>query len=265
VLLTFLWLPETVNVEKSEAYRKNRAFTFGAMLGALRRPTVGLLLILLAVYQVAFGGYEQMFSLFALNRLGLDATGTSALFVIAGLFIVVVQGGLVGRWSRQYGERFLVMMGLIALAIGLILTALTPRVAVPWYDRDKVLESVSGERALVGETPPTQDIGVDVPDGTKTGWLGVVWLLLASFPAALGGGVLQPSINSMITKASDPAEIGGILGISAAFLSGANAIAPVFYGSLFEWFGAPVPFFAGGAILLVLWLVTRGTLKQKAS
>ena len=82
-------------------------------------------------------------------------------------------------------------------------------------------------------------------------------------PAALGGGVLHPAVNSLITKASDPGEVGGMLGISSAFYSGANAIAPLFYGSLFQWFGAPVPFMAGGLILLVLWfLAPRFILKQ---
>jgi hypothetical protein len=35
----------------------------------------------------------------------------------------------------------------------------------------------------------------------------------------------------------------------------ANAIAPLFYGLLFQWLGAPVPFLVGGLILVVLWMV----------
>ena len=45
-----------------------------------------------------------------------------------------------------------------------------------------------------------------------------------------------------------------MLGISAGFYSAANAIAPLFYGSLFQWLGAPVPFFLGGVILAILWI-----------
>jgi MFS family permease len=72
---------------------------------------------------------------------------------------------------------------------------------------------------------------------------------------ALGGAVLHPAVNSLISKSSDPGDVGGMLGISAAFYSAANAIAPIFYGLLFQWFGAPVPFMAGGLILFVLWLL----------
>ena len=88
-----------------------------------------------------------------------------------------------------------------------------------------------------------------------------MWLLIASFPAALGGGVLQPAVNSLITKSSGKSEVGGMLGVSAGMYSAANAIAPLFYGFLFQWFGAPVPFFVGGLILLTLWLIAPRFMK----
>jgi fucose permease len=86
---------------------------------------------------------------------------------------------------------------------------------------------------------------------------------VASFPAALGGGVLQPAINSLITKAADKKEVGGMLGISSSFYSAANAIAPLFYGSLFQWLGSTAPFLLGGAILAVLWLFAPRIVPQK--
>jgi hypothetical protein len=46
-----------------------------------------------------------------------------------------------------------------------------------------------------------------------------------------------------------------MLGLSASFYSAANAVAPLFYGLLFQWFGGPVPFMAGGVILLILWFI----------
>jgi len=248
ILLTSFWFRETRTSDSASALR--RSFSIGAMVDALRRPLVGFLLILMFFYQIAFGGYEQLFSLFTLTRLGMDARDTSGLFVIAGLFIVIVQGGFVGRWSKQKGDRWLVIMGVSTLAIGLIGTALTPKIPVPWYEQVKVLERLAGEGAV---QVSVQTIHIQLPDQTARGWSGIIWLLIASFPAALGGGVLHPAVNSLITKSSDINEVGGMLGISAGFYSAANAVAPLFYGSLFQWFGAPVPFMAGGLILLILW------------
>ncbi len=225
-------------------------FRFAAMLEALRRPTIGFLLLIMFFYQVAFGGYEQLFSLFTLTRLGMDATDTAGLFALAGIFIVIVQGGLIGRWSRKRGDRWLVILGVSTLAIGLIGTASTPRVPVPWYSESKVVQSLAGQSEI---RVSTQNIKVTLPDEASKGWFGIVWLLVASFPAALGGGVLHPAVNSLITKAAGKREVGSMLGISAGFYSAANAIAPLFYGSLFQWLGASVPFFAGGVILLILW------------
>jgi MFS family permease len=182
----------------------------------------------------------------------MDARDTSGLFVLAGLFIVVVQGGLIGRWSKKKGDRWLVILGVSALSIGLIMTALTPAVPVPWYDKAKVMETLAGEGTF---RVSIQSIHINLPDQAARGWLGIIWLLIASFPAALGGGVLHPAVNSLITKSSNKNEVGGMLGVSSAFYSAANAIAPLFYGVLFQWFGAPVPFFVGGLILAVLWFL----------
>ena len=252
LLLTSFWFQETRTRETEAAAGRRKHFTFGAMAGAYRHPTIGFLLLLMFFYQVAFGGYEQLFSLFTLTRLGMDARDTSGLFVLAGLFIVVVQAGFVGRWSKQKGDRWLVLMGLFMLAVGLIGTALTPAVPIPWYEKVKVLESLAGQGEF---RVAIQSIKIQLPDQSARGWFGIAWLLIASFPAALGGGVLHPAVNSLITKASDKNEVGTILGLSSSMYSAANAVAPLFYGFLFQWLGGPVPFFVGGLILGILWML----------
>jgi len=250
ILLTSFWFSETRTADSASALRKK--FSFTALSEALRRPKIGFLLVLMFFYQIAFGGYEQLFSLFTLTRLGMDARDTSGLFVLAGLFIIVVQAGFVGRWSKQKGDRWLVIMGVSTLALGLIGTALTPAIPVPWYEQTKVMDTLAGEGAI---RVSIQNIQIQLPDQAARGWFGIIWLVIASFPAALGGGVLHPAVNSMISKLSDKSEVGGMLGVSASMYSAANAIAPLFYGALFQWFGAPVPFMAGGLILLVLWFI----------
>ena len=251
ILMTSFWFQETHHGEVTIGSRRGSPFDFADMRHALGRETIGFLLLVMFFYQIAFGGYEQLFSLFTLSRLGMDATDTAGLFALAGIFIVIIQGVLIGRWSRQKGDRWLVILGVSALSIGLIGTSLTPAIPVPWYTRSRVLQSLAGQTQL---QVSTETIKVGLPDEASRGWLGIAWLLVASFPAALGGGVLHPAINSLITKAAEKGEVGSMLGISAGFYSAANAIAPLFYGSLFQWLGPPVPFFAGGMILLILWI-----------
>jgi len=103
----------------------------------------------------------------------------------------------------------------------------------------------------------TSEVPVVLPDDTNTGWLGLIWILVAMVPIAIGGGVLQPTINSLITKRIEPGEIGGTLGISAALLSGANALAPLIGGLLFQFGGATLTFAAWGLTMAVLWFIAR--------
>ena len=91
-----------------------------------------------------------------------------------------------------------------------------------------------------------------MPDEAVKIWSGLSWLLVAMIPAGIGGGILQPAINSLLTKRADSNETGGILGISAAFLSGANAFAPVIGGALFQAFNASTPFWLWAAIMAIL-------------
>ena len=70
--------------------------------------------------------------------------------------------------------------------------------------------------------------------------------------ATIGAGILGPSINSLITKQVSPTQVGATLGVSAAFVSGANAITPIIGGAIFQWYGASTPFLLGGGLLLIL-------------
>ena len=252
ILLTAFWFQETHNPAHNRDEISKSAFSFGAMFRALAHPAVGLLVVLMFAQQIAFGGFEQLLSLFTLTRLGLNAAGNAAIFVFAGLIIVAVQGGFVGQWSRKYGDRKLVFAGLALLAIGLGVTALTPMIPPPWYNQAALTAELSGGHTLLGSTPPTQDLAIALPSDSNNGWFGLIWLLLAMIPTAIGGGILQPTLNSLITKRVEPYEVGGILGISAAMLSAANALAPVIGGAIFQIAGASAPFW--------VWALTMGIL-----
>jgi len=257
--LTWFWFKESLPPERRGQGAAKAAVSVGAMLSALRHPLVGFLLALMFVQQIAFGGFEQLLSLFTLNRLGLDASGNALLFVVIGIVVVVIQGGLIGRWSRAYGDRRLILMGLAFLSAGLIVTAVTPAQAAPWYSKDALVMQLTGTggRTLPGETPPTQNLRILPPDDANRGWVGVAWALAGMIVAAIGGAVLSPAVNSAITRQVTPQEMGGMLGMSAAFVSAANALAPVLGGAIFQTLGSTAPFLLGGLLLAGLWFVSR--------
>jgi DHA1 family tetracycline resistance protein-like MFS transporter len=252
ILLTSFWLEESLPPEKRGQGSGKASVGLGAMLAALRRPEVGFLLALMFAQQFAFGGFEHLLALFTLERLGMNASSNAALFVFAGVILVAVQGGLVGKWSKRFGDRWLILMGLSVLGVGLVLAAVTPHHPVPWYSKADLTAELSNDPDLT-----SANININLPDDNANSWLGLAWLLLAMIPVAVAAGVLQPSINSVLTRRVSPAEVGGILGISTAFYSAANAITPVTLGAIFEFLGSTAPFLIGGILLLVLWGMAR--------
>ncbi|MBL8133860.1 MAG: MFS transporter [Anaerolineae bacterium] len=263
ILLTAFILPETHPPERRGTAQNRAGQGFGAMFRALSLPGIGILLVLIFAQQVAFGGMEQIISLFTLSKLGMNASSNSALFVYIGVIVVMVQGYFIGRWSRAFGDRRLIFIGLALLTVGLLIIALVPAQPVPGYSREALTAELS-TRVQPGETPVTQDIAVALPSDESTGWVGIAVLLAAMVPAAIGGGILHPALNSQITKRVSPSERGGILGISAAFLSAANAVAPVIGGTIFQWQGPSAPFFLWAAIMGVLFLVALRLVKAEA-
>ena len=262
ILLTTFWFHETLPADKRQeatASRDTRGIL--GVFRALRHPTVGILLVLIFFQQLVFFGFESLVTLFTLSRLGMNASSNTILFVYVGILIVMVQGYFIGKWSRRFGERKLIFAGLGLLGLGLILTALTPAQPVPWYSRaEMVQEMVANESNPVASEggSAVNAVSVSLPTDNHNGWLGLGWLLVAMIPTSIGGGLLSPSINSTITKRVGAGEVGAMLGVSAALVSGANAISPVLGGAVFQTLGGTAPFLAGGIVLVgLMWVAIQ--------
>jgi DHA1 family tetracycline resistance protein-like MFS transporter len=78
----------------------------------------------------------------------------------------------------------------------------------------------------------------------------VLALLIVLTPTAFAGGTLNTLLSSTLTKAVEPQEIGGILGLSASVESATRIFAPVMGGALLQHLGTWAPG-AFGALLMV--------------
>ncbi len=261
ILLTVFWFQETLPEEQRGVGSDKPALSLKSFVATFRHPTVGFLLVLMFVQQLAFGGFEQLLALFTLNVLGLSAKGNALIFVFIGILVVVVQGGLIGKWSRRYGDRRLVYGGMVLLAGGLIMMAFTPSQPLPGYSQAALTSELTntGQSEFDAQAPATgatEEILVDLPDDGNTGVFGLLWLLVAMIPLSVGGGILRPSINSLITKGVEHQDVGGVLGVAASSTSAANAIAPLIGGLFFQLFGPRSPFIVGGVVVALLAVVT---------
>jgi MFS family permease len=254
ILLTLFVFKETLPPEKRGKSNSRRVsiFVIGKML---RVKGIGILLFLLFAEQLIFFGFENLMGVFTLSRLGLLGQGTSLLFLIVGIILVTVQVRYIGKWSRKYGEKRLISVALGLLAIGLLLVATTPEQPHPFYVRaraqyDIQSQALSSTEAVIG------DLNVQLPAEGNNGVGGIIWFVVALIPISVGASLIRPNTNSLMTKAVSPNDYGSVLGVSASVASGANALAPILCGWVFQQYGANAPFLLGGIAMGMLALLS---------
>lgn len=132
--INFVWaffgLPESRPIgDRAKAERTLDPFAIGRVLG---HPAVGLTILLAFVATSAFAMMEGTFSLVAEHRWGMDAGHVGRMFGLIGIIGIVIQGGLIGRLVRRFGEPTLVAAGYALNAAGLVALAFAPAGPAVW-------------------------------------------------------------------------------------------------------------------------------------
>ncbi len=220
-------LPESLSPE----LRRGAAARGGSWLGlsdlrAVARggPLRGLMVLFFLV-MFCFSIMETTLALFCQERFGFGVRETSWLFVFVGIVLVVIQGGLLGRLVRRFGERSLILSGIVLMALGLVLLPLTP-----------------------AELHPV--------------WSHLGLLLLSLLLLAVGQGMHNPSSLGLLSRLTDERSQGGTIGLSRSFGALARTLGPAVGTWIFGAFGAGWPFWTAGGLMLVALLVAVGVLRE---
>ncbi|MFA4967180.1 MAG: MFS transporter [Candidatus Margulisiibacteriota bacterium] len=86
------------------------------------RGFIAFVFFLVFLMSFSVSAFEGTFSLFAKDRLNFGATEAGIVFAFMGLTGVIIQGFLIGKMIKKIGEEAVVKIGLLATAIGFILT-----------------------------------------------------------------------------------------------------------------------------------------------
>jgi predicted MFS family arabinose efflux permease len=127
-VMTILFLPETrpaAPADRSPA----PASGFARLTYAFGHAELAPLLAIGFLLVTGFAAFEVTFAQFLHERLHVAHSGVGFLFVYVGVLAALVQGGLVGRATRRFGERILLLSGLAATTVGLVLLALSHSLA----------------------------------------------------------------------------------------------------------------------------------------
>ncbi len=118
-ILLFFTLPETVTADHPAKHSATRGRSLGHIVASLKEPKLAFVLVIYFLFIVAFSIMTTSFSLYTMFRFGYDAQHTGYLFAYVGLIAVIIQGGLIGRLVKRFGELPLVIFGALCFAISL--------------------------------------------------------------------------------------------------------------------------------------------------
>ena len=211
-VLVWLYLPESRPLEESTR-RRFEPISFSRLRAVHHNHRIRELFGLNFAAIFAFVLLEATFVYLCVRRLGVTETGTGLLFAYFGVMMVIVQGGLVGRLVRRFGEMRLIIVGPVLTATGFVVLSLVPLARVD----------------------------------------ALAWALLmvGCIPTTLGHGLTGPNLNSLISRQTAEDKQGATLGLSQGIGSLARAIAPPMGGLLFD-LGPSWPYWIGAAMLLVI-------------
>jgi MFS transporter, DHA1 family, tetracycline resistance protein len=122
--LLFFTLPETVTKDHP-ARASAAAGRWSQLLASLKQARLALILGIYFLFVVAFSVMTSSFAFFTMFRFGFDAHDTGSLFLYVGMIGALIQGGLIGRLVKQFGEPALVIAGALLFSISLLAIPLT--------------------------------------------------------------------------------------------------------------------------------------------
>jgi DHA1 family tetracycline resistance protein-like MFS transporter len=118
-MLLYFTLPETVTPDHPAKNSAARGRSLRNVMLSLKQPRLAFVLVIYFLFIVAFSIMTTAFSLYTMFRFGYDAQHTGYLFAYVGLIAVIIQGGLIGRLVKRFGELPLVIVGAFCFAISL--------------------------------------------------------------------------------------------------------------------------------------------------
>jgi MFS transporter, DHA1 family, tetracycline resistance protein len=118
-MLLYFTLPETVTAGHPAKTSAAGGRGLSQLLASFRQPRLGFVLAIYFMFIVAFSIMTTTFSLYTMFRFGYDATHNGYLFAYVGVISVIIQGGLIGRLVKRFGELPLVIFGALFFAASL--------------------------------------------------------------------------------------------------------------------------------------------------
>lgn len=215
-VLVYLILPESLSREQRAKPHEEASITevFAHGRGAMFAIVVGTYFFLI----VGFSIMTTLYALFTERRFGYDAQANGYLFGFVGVVSVLVQGGLIGRLIRTFGEVTLTRVGMILTAISLAL--------LPWSSNLAILLLISAGLSCGSgfASPPLSGLASQMVEpswqGRALGVMQSAGSIARLLGPLLGGWLLMFDLQKPVTQyARTPFLVGAFLCLAGAVLA----------------------------------------------
>ena len=204
---------------------------FLVALKAMLSSPIGMFALAFFCLNLAFAQVEASYVLLVRDLLGFGPRETGWLFTYIGVCIILVQGGLIGRLTRTFGEMPIVVTGVSILAFGQLFTALIA--------------------------------GGQLSGGQASGELVIFVLVLASTSfVCVGFALTNPTLSAASSHAARADQMGGALGLLQGFGSMGQVIGLTIAGPLYQA-GTGQLSFGFGFVITILLLVIVWRIKTR--
>jgi len=122
VILLYFTLPETVTRDHPARVSAASGRGWKQVVDALSQPQLAFVLAIYFLSIAAFSIMTTVFSLFMMFRLGYDPWHSGWIFAFVGIVSALVQGGLIGKLVKRFGEPALVIAGGLLFTLSLFIS-----------------------------------------------------------------------------------------------------------------------------------------------
>jgi multidrug resistance protein len=120
LILAFFFLPETVN-NRDDQNIERRRFSLFILKNSLGVKFIPHLFSISLIYHIALASMESSFALFGHAAFGMNERENSYIMFLVGVIMVAIQGGVIRSASKRYGDRNLLLFGIMGVTIGFAL------------------------------------------------------------------------------------------------------------------------------------------------
>lgn len=209
---------------------------FAQWAHTFRQPQIGLLIVVFFLATFCFSSFESTLALLVSDNFHLDLQSEAAaastvvyLFAFCGIISAFVQGGLIGRLVKKFGEPKLIALSLVFTGVSLaVLPFIKGNAELSW----KILLQPAG-----------------VP------W---VFMLISLALLAVGSSLTRPPLFGLLSILTPANEQGATLGVAQSAGSLARILGPIFATTLLHY-RPSLPYLICTAVLLI----TAGVFARK--